>query len=98
MADVAYDPKVLQQVVNGLYAQARSVLLVGALIGLVLGALGGSTLARLYGGLAQGTGAGAILGVLFGYAAAQSRAFSLRAQAQTLLLQLEIEKNTRPRT
>lgn len=36
--------------------------------------------------------------LLFGYAAAPSRAFSLRAQAQTLLLRLEIEKNTRPRT
>ena len=41
-----------------------------------------------------GTGVGLVLGLVLGFAAGQARAFSLRAQAQTLLLQMQIERNT----
>ena len=92
-----YDPKVIHEMAERLYAQADSAEfwqpvifgLLGAAIGLAAGfPLGYARIAALAGIV--------ILGVL-GYWAGQQRAFGLRLQAQLMLVQTKIEANTRPK-
>jgi uncharacterized membrane protein YeaQ/YmgE (transglycosylase-associated protein family) len=93
---VAYDRALIQQFAEKLYAQARTVLITWALLGLVIAFIAAASL-----GQKMGIGEAVILGgigALVGYVAARSRAFTLRLQAQTALCQAQIEENTRPRS
>lgn len=90
---VTYDPSIIQQAAEGLYAQARRILALGAVVGFI----GGVVVAVSMGfklGMGEVIVAGAI-GALIGYSLAQSRAFALRLQAQVALCQAQIEVNTR---
>ena len=86
-----YDPQVLQTFADMLYAQARRLVITGAILGALV--VGGVALVAAKSGVAGIIGA--LVGVLIGMALGQSRAFALRLQAQTALCQLSIEKNTR---
>lgn len=87
---VSYDPNVIQEFADKLYARADAIVVgwtaVGALAGFVLGSLmggGGTRIVLIF-------LAGAI-----GYAVGMQRAFLLKLQAQQALCQVEIERNTR---
>jgi hypothetical protein len=91
-----YDPSVIQQFADRLYAQAARIVLVYAVFGFTGGAVGGGILtnAALDSFLIGAVFGGGLLGALFAVAA-QTRAFALRLQAQTALCQVQIEMNTR---
>ena len=95
MPSVRYDEAILQKVVDGLYRQAGTVVALATLLGAAIGASAGSfALVKERDLASTGGGVGLVLGLVLGYAVGQSRAFSLRAQAQTLLLQMQVERNT----
>lgn len=95
MASVKYDEAVLQKVVDGLYRQAGTIVALTTALGGAVGAGAGYfALLKEPDMTNAGGGVGLILGLVLGFAAGQARAFSLRAQAQTLLLQMQIERNT----
>lgn len=87
---VQYDPKIIQQAADGLYAQARSITLTALVAGAAIGALGGYAIGKEFGALVAG-----VVGAFAGVAIARQRAFVLQLQAQTALCQMEIERNTR---
>lgn len=91
MATRPYDPKVLYEYADRLYARAAGIALTYALLGLLL--------AGLVGGVAFGaTGllVGAVIGAVVGWQFGKQQAFHLRLQAQLALVQAKIEENTRP--
>ncbi len=94
---IDYDPEVIQSFANALYAQASKIIftyfligfIVGGAIGFFLGAAaspGSEMMVALIGGVIVG---------LLGTSAARTKAFQLKLQAQQVLCQLSIEKNTR---
>ena len=92
-----YDPKVIHEMGERLYAEADSAEIsyplvfgfVGAVVGFAFGlSLGYARVAAL---------ARAVLLAGVGYWVGQQRAFALRLQAQLMLLQTKIEENTRPK-
>jgi uncharacterized protein YcfJ len=87
-----YNPELIQKLADKLYSQANTSIVLGTFIGLIAG--GGFGFSA-----SEGSGAAAIVGVLIGgsigYLIGQSRAFSLRVQAQMALCQRQIELNTR---
>jgi len=94
---VQYDASIIQQMADGLYSQAKSILARYAFLGVVVGGVAG------FAGAAAidfdvpailGVG-GVVIGGLMGYAIAKPRAFLLRLQAQQALCQVKIEENTR---
>lgn len=93
MADVKYDESVLQTSVNRLYAQADALVEGMAFMGLLVGGIAGYVLSRRL----EGAAVGCLLGLILGYGLGKSRAFHLRVQAQTLLVSMQIERNTRAR-
>lgn len=95
---MTYDATVIEQLADNLYKQAATVerllALAGAFMGLIVGI--GSMLATGESGMMIGGGVFlAAVGGVLGFVAAKGRAFALRAQAQQLLCQVAIEKNTR---
>ncbi|MCK6458155.1 MAG: hypothetical protein L6Q92_16700, partial [Phycisphaerae bacterium] len=95
MANVTYDEGILQKVVNDLYRQASAIVALAMLLGAFVGTgIGQFSFPKDLGDSSVRSGIGLLLGLLIGYFGGQSRAFSLRAQAQTLLLQMQIERNT----
>ena len=97
MANTQYDPQVLQKLVDKLYARAASTIFVHALFGFLLGLAAA-------GGLSVAGGARASMGILIGVVAlvtgvgayiGEQKANQLRIQAQTLLLAMQTEVNTR---
>ena len=92
-----YDPKVIHEMAERLYAEADSAEtsypvvfgFVGAVVGFAFGFPLGYTLVALV--------AGAVLLGALGYWVGQQRAFGLRLQAQLMLVQTKIEENTRPK-
>lgn len=94
---IDYDPEVIHSFANALYAQASKLIftyfligfIVGGAIGYFLGAAaspGSEILVALVGGVIVG---------LLGASAARTKAFLLKLQAQQVLCQLSIEKNTK---
>jgi len=92
-----YDPRVIHEMAERLYAEADSVEMsypvvfgfIGAAIGLVFGfPLGYARVGAL---------TGAVLAGAVGYWVGQQRAFALRLQGQLMLVQTKIEENTRPK-
>ena len=97
---VQYDPAIIQELAEGLYARAASIERICMLIGGVVGTFSGGSAGLVTGaaGLAVVmTIAGLLVGVFLGLAVGRSRAFQLRVQAQTALCQKKIEENTRQR-
>jgi len=91
-----YDDVILSGMADQLYREARWLELryglLGALAGLVGGALATSAADAPW---FFGAGFGAILGAMVGYSLAKQAAFLLRVRAQTILCQVQIERNTR---
>jgi len=91
---IEYDPKIIQQLADRLYRQAKSTVIsftvFGALVGGGGGAAAGPTPPSAIGGLV-----GAVILGLFGFLIGQEIAFHLKVRAQTVLCQLRIEENTR---
>lgn len=92
-----YDPRVIHEMAERLYTDADSAEMwqpvlfgfIGAAVGFAVGfPLGYARVAALVGAV--------LLGAL-GYWTGQQRAFSLRLQAQLMLVQTKIEENTRPK-
>lgn len=93
---VQYDPSIIQAMADKLYAQARFIEIVWALVGLALlggiGAAGGAAIDDSMTMVAGGIGA--VLGAIGGFNHGRAKAFTLRLTAQTALCQVQIEKNT----
>jgi len=95
-----YDPNLVGELASSLDDEAGRAPLLHAAVGAVLG---GSLLGLLAGGFATGdllragiaTAAGLLLGGVLGGALGAGRAASLRMQAQAVLCQMQIERNTR---
>lgn len=90
-----YDPKVINEFADRLYAQANSIIMthtsIGALAGCVAGyAAGhGSDSAGVFALVLGAVGGG------MGFSIGKQKAFTLKLQAQTALCQAKIEENTR---
>lgn len=89
-----YDPQIIQQFADGLYAQAASATVgstaIGCIVAAFLGYAGASPDMRVAFAIA-----GAIIGALLGYLVGAKYAASLRLRAQMALCQMQIEANTR---
>lgn len=87
-----YDPELIQKLADKLYSQAKTAIWLSTLVGFIAGGSIGFS-------ASHGSGVGAIIGIVLGavvgYIIGQSRAFSLRVQAQIALCQRQIELNTR---
>lgn len=93
---IKYQPEVVQQYADKLYAKARGVAARYALaVGVVCGGLLAFILSRTEDvagiGFVVGFGAGAVVGAIFGW----EKAFAFRLTAQLALCQLQTEINTR---
>jgi MFS family permease len=99
---VSFDPQVMHEFAERMYARAGVVVVVSSLIGALLGSAMGIALAefveknyhapRAYIAIFCVVG---LLGLAFGVITGQRRAFTLRLEAQKALCQLQIEANTR---
>ncbi len=97
-----YDPTIIERFAEHLYGKARSFVVgsiaVGAALGAAFGAIPLTPLGDAWPipsifGVATML-AGGICGGLCGYVIGDTRAFGYKLQAQTALLQLQIERNT----
>lgn len=92
-----YDPKVIHEMAESLYAAADSAEwsypVVFGFVGLVTGFVFGLPLGYPRVGAFGGT----VLFGAVGYWVGQQRAFALRLQAQLMLVHTKIEENTRPK-
>ncbi len=86
-----FDPTVIQQFADRLYSQARTLVVLYSVLGVLVGSIGAYAITRSE---RLAMIAGGLLGLL-GFAIGQARTFSLRLQAQTALCQVQIEANTR---
>lgn len=96
VGEVDYDPTMIQQFADKMYFQARVVICLYALVGAAAGCVGLAAAASEPKRIPFAA-AGAVIGGILGYFAAQPRAFQLRLLAQTALCQMKIEANTRAR-
>ena len=97
-----YDPTVIERFAERLYEKARSFVVGSVVVGAALGAAFGAIPLTPIGeswpipaifGFATLL-VGGIIGGICGYVIGDTRAFGYRLQAQTALLQLQIERNT----
>ena len=97
-----YDPTVIERFAERLYEKARSFVVGSVVVGSALGAAFGAIPLTPIGeswpipaifGFATLL-LGAVIGGICGYVIGDTRAFGYRLQAQTALLQLQIERNT----
>lgn len=92
MKHVEYDPRVIRDFADALYRQAQSIVVGYTLLGgLIAGAVAWLRFEQ------AGGWVGFLLGAGLGWVFGQPRAQQLRLQAQTALLQVRIEENTRLR-
>jgi uncharacterized membrane protein YiaA len=91
-----YDPAVVQEFADRLYAKAKSIVISYAFLGGILGLVAGFAAATY---LHENTVVFCVIGLFVFGAAGLSRgrekAFDLRLSAQTALCQVQIEKNSR---
>ncbi|MCA9577966.1 MAG: hypothetical protein KC668_21175 [Myxococcales bacterium] len=97
---VKYDPSVIQEMADQLYARARTMVAQSVLLGLLFGSATGAVVALFLGELRSEIGVGlvvtfAALCAVLGASSARTKTLSLRLQAQELLCQVQIEMNTR---
>lgn len=97
-----YDPTIIEQFAERLYEKARSFVVGSVVVGAALGAAFGAVPLTPLGqswpipaifGFATLL-VGGIVGAMCGYVIGDTRAFGYRLQAQTALLNLQIERNT----
>lgn len=84
-----YDPKIIEQFAENLYARAKSIIITYTVMGMILGAVGGTALLPVI-----GTGIGAVLFGAIGFSLGRDKAFHLKLEAQIALCQVKIERNT----
>ena len=97
---ISYDAAVIQEFASRLYRRASSIIatsiLAGILLGLVLGSLLLSQLMHVNG---PALGVLVLFSCLFsglaGFSVGLEKAFKLRLEAQIILCQVQVEKNTR---
>ena len=90
MKQVEYDPKVIQEFSDRLYAKANGIIRSYTILGvLLLGIAGLATQEPIFGLM------GAVLGGVIGYSLGKEKAFNYKLQAQTALCQVQIETNSR---
>lgn len=95
---IRYDPGVIVDFAERLYAQARNIEAIYAVIGAVVGGAGGIAFGLAIGGWAVAlllASLGVVSVAFFGLVIGRARAFSLRLQAQSALCQVQLEANTR---
>ena len=90
-----YDPKVIQNFADLLYAQANTIIALCTLVALSLGSAGGYMLPLKGDIQLVATGVGAVLFGVVGYILGQGIAFRFKLQAQIALCQVQIEQNSR---
>lgn len=88
-----YDPAIIQQFADELYANARATAVRCAVFGIVVGGIGGYFVGAL-GSRIGSTVLGAAITGLLGFLVGKRQAFLYRLQAQTALCQKKIEENT----
>lgn len=86
-----YDEKVLEAFADTMYRKARYITAIYTVGGLFVVGFAAAAVAREPVAIAVLAVSGALFGFVFG----NSRALSLRMQAQTALCQVSIERNTR---
>lgn len=92
-----YDPRVIHEMGERLYAVADNAEISYPLVFAIVGAAVGFGFGFPIGYARVGALAAAILVGLIGYWIGQQRALALRLQAQLMLVQTKIEENTRPK-
>lgn len=97
----SYDPDIIQTMADRLYARARSITalwtLGGALTGFIVAGIT-ATAIESHPAEAPITAGTFFLPIALGYVVGKERAFRLKVEAQKLLVQLQIERNTAPLT
>lgn len=81
-----------------LYTRAAGIQVFYSMVGAFFGLIGGTVaMAPLDSGAAMviGAGFGGMFGAVFCFLLARERAFALRLQAQTIMVQVQIERNGR---
>jgi len=94
-----YDPEVIQEFADKLYAKAGTITLKATVLYGVCGAIAGSLaghLAKLPDSTTVMPVVGAVFAGWIGYSIGSTKSFSLRLQAQIALCQMQIERNTQP--
>lgn len=93
-----YDPKIIEEFAGRLYQQADAMLYKYTLWGIALGIVPG-ILPYLTRGMASNSLLifGAIIGGFLGWQVGRAKSLELRVRAQSILVQKQIEENTRPR-
>ena len=94
MKKMAYDEEVLVNFASTLYKSANNMVSGGGFLGFVLGIAIGYLITD------KGSGpiymiSGAVIGVVIGLVFAEGMSTNMRIQAQALMCQVQIEKNTR---
>jgi hypothetical protein len=87
-----YDADVLYEFAERLYAQAKLIIVMGTLLGMLPGGACAYLLVEHNGIIAS---LGALFGGVVGYVIGHEIAFILKLRAQIVLCQVQIEKNTR---
>lgn len=86
----SYDPAVIQEFADRLYAKASGIIRSYTILGLILlGFAGLATSEPILGAV------GAVIGGIVGYSMGKEKAFAHKLQAQTALCQVQIEKNSK---
>lgn len=88
----AYDRKLLDEVASSLYTRALLISVGYSVVGLIAGSL---LFSYARGQMREPSMLGAGLGLFVGILLSSPRSQALKAQAQTLLCQAQIEENTR---
>lgn len=90
---MAYDPAVIEEMARRLLARAQSLVWLYTLFGILLGLIPLATVSLLQEYREIGVVGLLLLGAI-GYSIGSERGFSLKLQAQLLLCQLSVERNT----
>ena len=92
-----YDEAILIEMADRLYGRAARLVIFITLVGLAFGGAAARGMASHPDDQAFYMMLGAIFGGGVAYFIGQGRAFMLKLQAQSILVQVQIERNTRPR-
>jgi hypothetical protein len=92
---VEYDPSVIQAIVQQLYNKAKWTVIFNGIVGLIAGGTIGFSSFSINSAGGTGLILGSIFGFFIGNEIGLSKSLLYKFQAQTLLTQVEIEKNTR---
>jgi hypothetical protein len=102
MSSPRFDPNIIERYAEQLYRKADSVRVGSAITGAVLGVIFGAVPISPLGAYLPVPSTfgmatillGALVGAFLGYAIGEGRAFRIRLQAQLVLFQLQLERNT----